>query len=183
MLLLLLLRLLLLSQVGAGSHASAFLAQSTCTWVRPAAYPCLEPARAWQQCHPLLSFPHMPLMCSANPRFVSSHLTSSYLVLPRHPSPSLAFHPPSTHCPPGLFEDEHSAAVAYDRALVRLRGLSAATNFMLADYKREKAEYHQRMQASGVVQRCLPGGDAGLIISTMFLAAWPCVWGSAQHAE
>jgi len=45
----------------------------------------------------------------------------------------------------GLFQDEASAAQAYDRALVRLRGTSAATNSSLAGYSRELSE-HQAMQ-------------------------------------
>jgi hypothetical protein len=45
----------------------------------------------------------------------------------------------------GLFQDEKEAARAYDRALVRLRGRSAATNFQVADYREELADYH-RMQ-------------------------------------
>ncbi len=46
----------------------------------------------------------------------------------------------------GLFEDESSAAAAYDRALVRLRGTTASTNFALTGYRRELAEFHQAQQ-------------------------------------
>lgn len=45
----------------------------------------------------------------------------------------------------GLFQEEKDAAMAYDRALVRLRGQTAATNFQLSDYQLELADY-QSMQ-------------------------------------
>jgi AP2-like factor (euAP2 lineage) len=51
-------------------------------------------------------------------------------------------------CHSGLFEEEREAAIAYDRALVRLRGSAAATNFILAEYRRELAEF-TRMQEVG----------------------------------
>lgn len=54
--------------------------------------------------------------------------------------------PGSKHIYLGLFEDEPSAARAYDAALVRIRGTGAATNFALADYRLELAEYHQMQQ-------------------------------------
>ena len=43
----------------------------------------------------------------------------------------------------GLFNDEKEAASAYDRALVRLRGVNAATNCALSDYGREMMEHQQ----------------------------------------
>jgi hypothetical protein len=38
---------------------------------------------------------------------------------------------------------EIEAARAYDRALVRLRGRSAATNFAMGDYRTEMSDHHQ----------------------------------------
>ena len=35
---------------------------------------------------------------------------------------------------------------AYDRALVRLRGIAAATNFALSDYRSDLADYHKMQQ-------------------------------------
>jgi hypothetical protein len=35
---------------------------------------------------------------------------------------------------------------AYDRALVRLRGTAAATNFALSDYRSDLADYHKMQQ-------------------------------------
>lgn len=54
--------------------------------------------------------------------------------------------PGSKHIYLGLWEGEQDAASAYDRALVRLRGTAAATNFGLAEYRLELAEYHQIQQ-------------------------------------
>ena len=45
--------------------------------------------------------------------------------------------PGSKHIYLGLYNEESAAARAYDRALVRLRGPGAATNFALANYKAE----------------------------------------------
>jgi hypothetical protein len=45
--------------------------------------------------------------------------------------------PGSKHIYLGLYNEEAAAARAYDRALVRLRGSSAATNYALANYKTE----------------------------------------------
>ena len=45
--------------------------------------------------------------------------------------------PGSKHIYLGLFNEEAAAARTYDRALVRLRGASAATNYSLANYKSE----------------------------------------------
>ncbi|MEW5316903.1 MAG: hypothetical protein WDW38_008244 [Sanguina aurantia] len=55
--------------------------------------------------------------------------------------------PGSKHIYLGLFEEEKDAAAAYDMSLVRLRGSGAATNFGMADYRQELAEYHQMQQA------------------------------------
>lgn len=46
----------------------------------------------------------------------------------------------------GLFSLETEAAQAYDRALVRLRGTAAATNFALSDYRTDLAAYHKMQQ-------------------------------------
>ena len=46
----------------------------------------------------------------------------------------------------GLFSMETEAAQAYDRALVRLRGTAAATNFALSDYRADLAAYHKMQQ-------------------------------------
>ncbi len=51
--------------------------------------------------------------------------------------------PGSKHIYLGLFNQEKEAAQAYDRALVRLRGMAAATNFALSDYRLDLAEYHK----------------------------------------
>ncbi|KAK3274119.1 hypothetical protein CYMTET_17684 [Cymbomonas tetramitiformis] len=55
--------------------------------------------------------------------------------------------PGSKHIYLGLFNDEEDAARAYDRALVRLRGTSAATNFALSDYKEELGAYRVEQAA------------------------------------
>ena len=49
--------------------------------------------------------------------------------------------PGSKHIYLGLYNEESAAARAYDRALVRLRGPGAATNFALANYKSELQAY------------------------------------------
>ena len=54
--------------------------------------------------------------------------------------------PASKHIYLGLFNLEKEAAQAYDRALVRLRGTAAATNFALSDYRIDLAEYHKMQQ-------------------------------------
>ncbi|KXZ49815.1 hypothetical protein GPECTOR_19g266 [Gonium pectorale] len=43
--------------------------------------------------------------------------------------------------------EERDAALAYDRGAVRLHGCAAVTNFPMADYATELAEYHARQQA------------------------------------
>ena len=59
----------------------------------------------------------------------------------------------SKHIYLGLYNDEFEAAKWYDRALVRLRGSSAATNFLLSNYQEELSEYHEVQQA--IMQRPL----------------------------
>jgi hypothetical protein len=54
--------------------------------------------------------------------------------------------PGSRHIYLGLFTDESEAARAYDRALVRLRGPSAATNFSIGDYGAEMREFEHAAQ-------------------------------------
>ncbi|GFH14776.1 AP2-domain-containing protein, partial [Haematococcus lacustris] len=71
--------------------------------------------------------------------------TSSFRGVTAHPSgrwESRIGIPQSKHVYLGLFDDEREAALAYDRALVRLRGTAAATNFGLAQYNRELAEFN-----------------------------------------
>lgn len=58
--------------------------------------------------------------------------------------------PGSRHIYLGLFNNEETAARNYDRSLVRLRGPGAATNFGLADYRSDLADYH-KMQQVGLV--------------------------------
>lgn len=69
--------------------------------------------------------------------------------------------PGSKHIYLGLFNAEKEAAQAYDRALVRLRGTAAATNFALSDYRSDLAEYH-KMQQVGPCLLC-----AMVLFSTM----------------
>ena len=71
--------------------------------------------------------------------------TSSYRGVTLHPSGRYEARigvPGSKHIYLGLYSDERAAAAAYDRALVRLRGRNAATNFSIGDYKAEMADYH-----------------------------------------
>ncbi|PRW05820.1 pathogenesis-related genes transcriptional activator [Chlorella sorokiniana] len=77
--------------------------------------------------------------------------TSSYRGVTHHPSGRWEARigvPGSKHVYLGLFNAETEAARAYDRALVRLRGPGAATNFTLSDYRTELAQYHQVQQKS-----------------------------------
>ena len=50
----------------------------------------------------------------------------------------------------GLFQIEEEAARAYDRALVRLRGPSSATNFAISDYNDELRAYEAERAPSEV---------------------------------
>ena len=50
-----------------------------------------------------------------------------------------------------LLVQEEEAARAYDRSLVRLRGITAATNFALSDYKHDLHDYHAMQQVGGGV--------------------------------
>ena len=58
--------------------------------------------------------------------------------------------PGQRHVYLGLFACEEDAARAYDRALVRIRGIVAATNFPLSEYATELAQFDQA--ASGRAQ-------------------------------
>lgn len=56
----------------------------------------------------------------------------------------------------GLFADEAAAARAYDAALVRLKGATAATNFSLSAYVTELAQHHQiKMVCSCLLGLCV----------------------------
>ena len=63
-----------------------------------------------------------------------------------HLSISLNVRTGSRHIYLGLFNDESDAAKAYDRALVKLRGSQAATNFALSHYNEQLKEYHTNQQ-------------------------------------
>ncbi|KAL4428054.1 hypothetical protein ABPG75_002143 [Micractinium tetrahymenae] len=70
--------------------------------------------------------------------------SSAYRGVTHHPSGRFEARvgiPGSRHAYLGLFNEETEAARAYDRALVRLRGRSASTNFPLGDYKSELADH------------------------------------------
>lgn len=64
--------------------------------------------------------------------------------------------PGQRHVYLGLFPNEDAAARAYDRALVRLRGVGAATNFPLSEYATELAAYEASHGANGNEQVALP---------------------------
>ncbi|CAD7704175.1 unnamed protein product, partial [Ostreobium quekettii] len=70
--------------------------------------------------------------------------SSKYRGVTRHPTgrweSRIGVHG-SRHIYLGLYLHEETAAKHYDRALVRLRGVGAATNFSQSDYVKEMAEY------------------------------------------
>ena len=71
--------------------------------------------------------------------------------------------PGSKHIYLGLFNDERDAARAYDRALVRLRGRGAATNFALGEYRDELRDYHSAQavrRAAAPWGHCIPACPA-----------------------
>ena len=60
-----------------------------------------------------------------------------------------------------LLLQEDEAARAYDRSLVRLRGITAATNFALSDYKHDLQDYHAMQQVGAGMLRTPPTPCAG----------------------
>ncbi|GAX86316.1 hypothetical protein CEUSTIGMA_g13728.t1 [Chlamydomonas eustigma] len=99
--------------------------------------------------------------------------SSSFRGVTAHPSgrwESRIGIPGSKHIYLGLFPDEASAARAYDRALVRLRGTNAATNYALAEYRKELGEFHQIQQAmlNDEGRAAQPPGQAEMIGSPDF---------------
>lgn len=72
--------------------------------------------------------------------------TSTFRGVTHHPSGRWEARigvPGAKHIYLGLFAEEKDAAKAYDRALVRLRGRSAATNFAVAEYRQELGDFHK----------------------------------------
>jgi hypothetical protein len=70
--------------------------------------------------------------------------------------------PGQRHVYLGLFACEEDAAKAYDRALVRIRGVVAATNFPLSDYATELAQFDQA--ASGRAQPAPAPAQGGAVV-------------------
>lgn len=68
--------------------------------------------------------------------------------------------PGSKHIYLGLYNEEAAAARAYDRALVRLRGAAAATNYSLTNYKDELQAFE--MDKSTETLACSTGAEAVL---------------------
>ena len=68
--------------------------------------------------------------------------------------------PGSKHIYLGLYNEEGAAARAYDRALVRLRGAAAATNYSLTNYKDELQAFE--MDKSTETLACSTGAEAVL---------------------
>ena len=68
--------------------------------------------------------------------------------------------PGSKHIYLGLYNEEAAAARAYDRALVRLRGAAAATNYSLTNYKGELQAFE--MDKSTKTLACSTGAEAVL---------------------
>ena len=75
--------------------------------------------------------------------------SSKYRGVTRHPNGRWEARigmPGSRHIYLGLYNDEADAAKSYDRALVKLRGSQAATNFALSNYTEQLREYHTEQQ-------------------------------------
>ncbi|KAK9908818.1 hypothetical protein WJX75_003287 [Coccomyxa subellipsoidea] len=94
--------------------------------------------------------------------------TSAFRGVTHHPSGRWEARigvPGSKHIYLGLFTGEREAAKAYDRALVRLRGTAAATNFALSDYRSDLADYHKMqqkvLQADGAASANLLSPNSG----------------------
>lgn len=71
--------------------------------------------------------------------------------------------PGSKHIYLGLYNEEAAAARAYDRALVRLRGPGAATNYALVFYKTELEAFEmdkstEKLHASTTASAATKGG-------------------------
>jgi len=71
--------------------------------------------------------------------------------------------PGSKHIYLGLYNEEAAAARAYDRALVRLRGPGAATNYALVFYKTELKAFEmdkstEKLHASTTASAATKGG-------------------------
>ena len=77
--------------------------------------------------------------------------------------------PGSRHVYLGLFAEEEEAARAYDRALVRLRGPGAATNFSIGDYVDELREFEAEREQAVLQQP----PAAALCDDQLPLLAWP----------
>lgn len=74
--------------------------------------------------------------------------------------------PGSKHIYLGLYNEESAAARAYDRALVRLRGPGAATNYALANYKTELQAFEmdkstEKLHATNTAVKALKDKKAG----------------------
>jgi hypothetical protein len=97
--------------------------------------------------------PHTRITPShASPAQGFSRGTSSHRGVTAHPSGRWEARigiPGSRHVYLGLYEGEGEAARAYDASLVRLRGLTAATNFNLAGYTQQLAEHYQLQEVRG----------------------------------
>ena len=94
-------------------------------------------------------------------------IPGEYVSHKRHDARSF---PGSKHIYLGLYNDEFEAAKWYDRALVRLRGPTAATNFLLSNYQEELSEYHEVQQA--IIQCLFRRGfvrDRGVLCSRGYL--------------
>jgi hypothetical protein len=109
------------------------------------------------------SCPQSTEPCHTAPRHTLAHSqgfsrgTSSHRGVTAHPSGRWEARigiPGSRHVYLGLYEGEAEAARAYDGSLVRLRGLTAATNFNLAGYTQQLAEHYQLQEVRRWLAPC-----------------------------